>query len=362
MDSLTRPCVFISYSGSDSNEILEIVRRLQEKEGHQYEFRLWEQDREPGREDWKSIFGWIDRSQIALAFILQKETPEGPSTHAIERSLSVGVEVGYALARGLRVVPVTNLAPTEVSRLGPIAHLVHIQFEEKGIDRTVEYISDFLASSYADVKRSLLPGTKALGRIRRLVFVFGERFYGELDPAAAEIGNRNRGNTSEDEISRLRMLLDHISSSSWPFDQKEFQKLHVTKYRSLLSVCHLFLPGFKRYLDRYVSMGLLSDTLSDVLHDLVEELEMIVEPLTSYEETYSDGGVPRGTIRPTPTAFRLIALRKDKGLNTEAAVLELYSEYRRSNFANRTFKSLNRNFVSLCDLILREEANLFTTA
>lgn len=55
--------VFISYSVEDTALVRSVADHVKQKANVAY----WDKSKEPGKEVWPTIFGWIDRADLVLA-------------------------------------------------------------------------------------------------------------------------------------------------------------------------------------------------------------------------------------------------------------------------------------------------------
>jgi len=102
--------VFISYSIDDSDLLHQLIDAIRVCGD---EVRCWDKSREPGREVWPSIFGWIDECDIVIAIITDK---------TVKRGLSVGNEIGHATAKGKPILPLVgpDVGPGDLGCLGSV--------------------------------------------------------------------------------------------------------------------------------------------------------------------------------------------------------------------------------------------------
>jgi len=119
--------VFVSYSHEDRKDVLEAVRHLEVHFRNRCDFSYWDQSLVPGEEDWKCIFDMIEQSDVVLPFLIRSR--DGTKIAAIESSLSVGIEIGYAVAKKKRIIPVVLLGQGERSRLGAIGRCISVSFD-----------------------------------------------------------------------------------------------------------------------------------------------------------------------------------------------------------------------------------------
>lgn len=119
--------VFVSYSNGDRDDVLKAVHHLEVHFGDKCDFCYWDKSRVPGEEDWECIFNMIEESNVVLPFLIRNR--EGTRINAIESSLSVGNEIGYAIAKKKRIIPVVRVAEGDRSRLGAIGRYISVTFD-----------------------------------------------------------------------------------------------------------------------------------------------------------------------------------------------------------------------------------------
>lgn len=85
--------LFISYSAEDTAFVRTLASQLSPWVSRLY---YWDKSQEPGTEAWPAIFRWIDQSDWVLVIITDK---------TLSRALAVGQEIGHALAKGKRIIP-----------------------------------------------------------------------------------------------------------------------------------------------------------------------------------------------------------------------------------------------------------------
>lgn len=135
--------VFISYSNEDKSAVLLATRHLKAHFQGRCDFIYWGKSQVPGEKDWDSIFAMIRQSDVVLPFLIR--SPDGSKVAAIENSLSVGIEVGYALALKKRIIPVLRLPDKERNRLAAIRNLIPVHFDYNNPLLLCEELSDVLS-------------------------------------------------------------------------------------------------------------------------------------------------------------------------------------------------------------------------
>jgi hypothetical protein len=84
--------IFISYSTTDLALVRSIVAHISAPDQVFY----WDKDKEPGKESWPTIFGWIDQADLVLVLITDS---------TVKRAMAVGQEVGHATKAKKRIIP-----------------------------------------------------------------------------------------------------------------------------------------------------------------------------------------------------------------------------------------------------------------
>ena len=122
--------VFISYSTSD----LRVVTRLADQIKPSAEVYYWAERTLPGPDAWNSIFDWIDTADAVIVMIT--DTP-------VTRGLEVSQEVGRAIARGKRIIPIVsaNIASYDLGCLRGISYQpIDFTNPQHGLDRIGEIV------------------------------------------------------------------------------------------------------------------------------------------------------------------------------------------------------------------------------
>lgn len=120
--------VFISYSTKDTEIVRQFASEIEDCGDDVY---WWSESKQPGAEAWASIFKWIKNADIVLAVITDA---------TLGRAMAVGNEIGYARAKGKRIVPILSegIQPTS---LGCLIGTTPIKLRR---DRLAESIDDVL--------------------------------------------------------------------------------------------------------------------------------------------------------------------------------------------------------------------------
>lgn len=107
--------VFISYSVSDTALVRTVAEHIKAKATVTY----WDQSKEPGKEIWPTIFGWIDAAELVLVLITE---------NTLSRALSVGQEVGHARKANKPIIPLVAKGVGS-SELGFLAGITYVQLD-----------------------------------------------------------------------------------------------------------------------------------------------------------------------------------------------------------------------------------------
>lgn len=354
-----KPKIFISYSGADLNRLCGLFESLRERLETKYAFRYWEKDKEPGKDDWRVIFKWIESAALLLLFVLADRDSSNDHTviNAIEGSLSVGVETGYALANNVKVIPIIDSKVRDFNKLGPVKYKTRILYDADDLDRTLKEICSELEKIHKGINLYKRPVYKALTRLRKITYIFGERYYGYLDESFKRICQNLIGNDPKVDQRRLIKLRSKLEKSDIEFSKEQFDELRPFQYRNLLSIVHLFKNDFDEFLERYEGMDILKLPARDSLEGITENMKQMLKPLLQYEIPYSDGGVPEGEFKPTEDAFASIkAQHLDYG-DPKNGMLKLYDSYRRNRSGPFLhFQSLHKDYLTLLNLLIEGEA------
>jgi hypothetical protein len=123
--------VFISYSVHDTTFVKTIADQLRPIAE---QVLWWEESKEPGREVWPSIFGWIDQSDLILAVITDK---------TVTRAMAVGNEIGRAKTKGKPVIPL--IAPdVKAGKLGCLSGVTYQQIDRGNPGPAMEAVKKVL--------------------------------------------------------------------------------------------------------------------------------------------------------------------------------------------------------------------------
>jgi TIR domain len=105
--------VFISYSVSDTQLVRTVADHIKSKANVTY----WDQSKEPGKETWPTIFGWIDAAELVLI-----------TENTLSRALSVGQEVAHARKANKPIIPLVAKG-VKSSELGFLAGITYVQLD-----------------------------------------------------------------------------------------------------------------------------------------------------------------------------------------------------------------------------------------
>jgi len=87
--------VFVSYGMHD----LGLVQNLARVIGKYAKVFYWSKDKEPGKDVWPTIFGWIQQSSVVIPVITGR---------TVARAMAVAQEVGHARALGKAIIPLVE--------------------------------------------------------------------------------------------------------------------------------------------------------------------------------------------------------------------------------------------------------------
>jgi hypothetical protein len=104
--------VFVSYSVADADLLRQVVAAV--RAGGDEPF-CWDTSRVPGNSAWASIFQWIDQADLVIVIITDQ---------TVSRAMSVGQEVGRALAKGKPIVPLVA-AGVQSGDLGCLSGVIY---------------------------------------------------------------------------------------------------------------------------------------------------------------------------------------------------------------------------------------------
>lgn len=130
--------VFISYSTED----LTLVRRIADQIKPLAEVFYWAENHIPGEHAWNQIYGWIDQSDAVLAIITDK---------TVSRGLSVGQEIGRAIAKQKEVVPLVG-PDVPVTELGCLHELTHVRLNPNDPNAAFLAISQHITNRAAAIQ------------------------------------------------------------------------------------------------------------------------------------------------------------------------------------------------------------------
>ena len=105
--------VFISYSVGDTELVQIVANSIKHKAAV---INYWDKSKEPGKEVWPTIYGWIDTADLVLVLITDK---------TIARALSVGQEIGHAKKANKQIIPLVakNVPSSELGFLAGITYI-----------------------------------------------------------------------------------------------------------------------------------------------------------------------------------------------------------------------------------------------
>ena len=116
--------IFISYSVTDTTSVAKIANHLRSHGNVRY----WAESREPGKDAWDTIFGWIDQADLVFVMV---------SGATLKRAMSVGQEVGRAVSKNRLIVPLVEKGISS-SELGCLHGLTYIPLDVTNPDAVLE--------------------------------------------------------------------------------------------------------------------------------------------------------------------------------------------------------------------------------
>src|SRR3972149_10931372 len=100
--------IFISYSTPDI-KVVELFANILSQYG---DVKYWAENKILGEDSWKTIFSWIDSSDVVIALV---------TGNTLTRAMAVGQEIGYAKNKK-KIIPVveSSIPTTELGCLSGI--------------------------------------------------------------------------------------------------------------------------------------------------------------------------------------------------------------------------------------------------
>lgn len=158
--------LFISYSNSNLEFINILAIALSEHVTPLY----WEKDKEPGENDWETIFKLIDQCDLVLVVITDS---------AVRRGFSVGQEVGYAKKAGKKIIPFVSKG-VKVEDVGFLKGTTAVHLDESNPQQSIIELHSVVVKLKAvnDVRTLVdqakaLPVEKQIGNIGGLLLIAG---------------------------------------------------------------------------------------------------------------------------------------------------------------------------------------------
>lgn len=130
--------VFISYSTDD----LSLVKQIADQIKPLAEVFYWANTQIPGEHAWNQIYGWIDQADAVIAVVTDK---------TVSRGISVGQEVGRAIAKQRTVIPLVG-ADVPVTELGCLHELTHVRLNQNDPNAAFQAISQHIANRAAAIQ------------------------------------------------------------------------------------------------------------------------------------------------------------------------------------------------------------------
>jgi hypothetical protein len=125
--------VFISYSTPDLSMVHELANRIKPFA----EVFYWAQNNLPGQESWPSIFSWIDKSDLVIAFV---------TDNTVRRAMAVGQELGRAKTQSKTIVPIVSkqVQSCELGFLAGVAYQpIDIGNPQPAIDQVSQIVHSY---------------------------------------------------------------------------------------------------------------------------------------------------------------------------------------------------------------------------
>jgi hypothetical protein len=152
--------VFISYSVADTDLLRQVIGAV--RAGGDEVF-CWETSRVPGNGAWASIFQWIDQADLVVVIITDQ---------TVSRAMSVGQEVGRALAKSKPVLPLVA-AGVRSSDLGCLNGVIYQPISRENTSAAlaaVQRVIEGMKLKKAEEKKQLL----VVGGIVGLLWLMGQ--------------------------------------------------------------------------------------------------------------------------------------------------------------------------------------------
>jgi hypothetical protein len=145
--------IFISYSTGDNDLVKQVANYI---EPH-CEVYYWNQNRTLGEPLWSEIYKWIDDCNLFIAVITDK---------TVGRAMSVGQEIGRAIAKGKTVIPLVGKEVAD-SELGCLRGLNYQRISNENFGPAMEAIRQrILALSFKeDIKQIFIVSALAIAAV-----------------------------------------------------------------------------------------------------------------------------------------------------------------------------------------------------
>lgn len=152
--------VFISYSVADTDLLRQVVAAV--RAGGDEAF-CWDTSRVPGHGAWASIFQWIDLADLVIVIITDQ---------TVSRAMSVGQEVGRALAKSKPIVPLVaaGVQPGDLGCLSGVIYQPISREDTSAALRAVQRVIEGMKLKKAEEQRQLL----VLGGVVGLLWLMGQ--------------------------------------------------------------------------------------------------------------------------------------------------------------------------------------------
>lgn len=130
--------IFISYSFENLNLVEKIATTIRPIGSVYY----WDKFNVPGKSDWQQILEKISESDVVLALITE---------NTIERSMSVGQEIGYALDKNKLIIPIVSTSISS-SDLGCLKGITPVYIDLSKPEAALSKITEYLSKKKSDMQ------------------------------------------------------------------------------------------------------------------------------------------------------------------------------------------------------------------
>jgi len=269
--------LFISYSTDN----LDLVKEIADALKGQVEVKYWEQDKEPGEDAWKTIFGWIDNSDLVVAVITDK---------TVSRAMSVGQEIGRAVAKHKTIIPTVSKGIPQTA-LGCIGGITKVTLEEDKPSDIVASIEKIVLS------RKPAPGSECRKNAEFLTFRDGRLNQIRADNTPVPLDVKSRGILYlypiagyEDEAEGFKILFDNyqqlrpIAVGAWDGPKVDTSGFCIPSWLHQTGTCTSYVHAFKFGALEAVSTGIFN--ASEKRINSIAYEKRLIEALGGYLEFY----------------------------------------------------------------------------